>query len=167
MTVATNIHNQSAFKGVQSGYGRSTTNNQNEQRAVALFQQISKQASRNKVTSWLLRREYRLWHLHPATPLQQVRARQTETVNLAQIKGSVTDRHQDFDNQFRPLQNHTADRWISVAANSHRNLPPVELMLVDGNYFVVDGHHRISVAKAIGQTEITANVTVYTIEQPQ
>lgn len=166
MTAAANINNQTTFRGVP-GYGRSTTHAQNQQRANRLFQQASQQARRHKITAWLRRREYRLWHLHPATPLQQVRASQTETVSLAQIKGSANARHQDFDNQFQPLQNHTKSRWINIAVNSQRELPPVDLIQVGGVYFVVDGHHRISVANALGQTDITANVTVYTIEQPQ
>jgi hypothetical protein len=41
-----------------------------------------------------------------------------------------------------------------------RPLPPVELIQVGDSYFVRDGHHRISVARAFGQTAIDAQVTV-------
>jgi hypothetical protein len=40
-------------------------------------------------------------------------------------------------------------------------LPPVELIQVGSVYFVRDGHHRISVARAMGQQEIEAVVTVW------
>jgi ParB-like chromosome segregation protein Spo0J len=36
-------------------------------------------------------------------------------------------------------------------------LPPVELIQVDG-FFVQDGHHRISVAKALGEDYVDAEV---------
>jgi ParB-like chromosome segregation protein Spo0J len=52
-------------------------------------------------------------------------------------------------------------------ANRSRDLSPVDLIKVDNAYFVVDGHHRLSVAQALGQTEITANVIDYAIEPPQ
>jgi hypothetical protein len=42
-------------------------------------------------------------------------------------------------------------------------LPPVHLIQVGDVYFVRDGHHRISVAKALGQTQIEANVTVWNV----
>jgi ParB-like chromosome segregation protein Spo0J len=32
---------------------------------------------------------------------------------------------------------------------------------LDDTYFVIDGHHRISVAKMLGQREIEAEVTVW------
>ena len=43
----------------------------------------------------------------------------------------------------------------------HRYLEPVELIQVDDSYFVKDGHHRISVARALGQSAIDAEVTIW------
>jgi hypothetical protein len=40
-------------------------------------------------------------------------------------------------------------------------LPPVQLIEVNGCYFVRDGHHRVSVARMLGQLEIEAEVTVW------
>ena len=61
---------------------------------------------------------------------------------------------------FRPLVNHTRDRWVSIAIARHQgiNLPPVELIQVGEEYFVRDGHHRVSVAKTFGQATIEAQV---------
>jgi hypothetical protein len=100
--------------------------------------------------------------------MHQIGERHREKVRLEQIKGSTSSRCYDFDNQFRPRQSHTQTRWLSVAAAyQRRDLAPVDLIKVDNAYFVVDGHHRLSVAQALGQTEITANVTVYAVEPPQ
>lgn len=86
-----------------------------------------------------------------------------QTVPLNQIRGSATRaRSRDFDANFRPLTRHNADRWQTIAAASRRGkrLPPVTLIEVGGIYFVEDGHHRISVAKAENRPDIEAEVTV-------
>jgi hypothetical protein len=53
-------------------------------------------------------------------------------------------------------------RWLSVARALEKGvaLPPVELIQLGDRYFVRDGHHRISVARAMRQDEIEATVTV-------
>jgi hypothetical protein len=84
-------------------------------------------------------------------------------VPICKIIGSES-RVRDFDNAFRPLNDHTRDRWIGIAI-ARRNgvdLPPVELIQVGDEYYVRDGHHRISVARAAGQAEIEARI-VYTL----
>ena len=81
-------------------------------------------------------------------------------VDIQQICGSTNSRCQDFDPQFRPLNRHSQDRWISIAVarKSGKRLPPIHLIKQDGKYFVEDGHHRISVAKALGDESIEAIV---------
>lgn len=83
------------------------------------------------------------------------------SVPIAKIRGSQ-GRTGDFDLQFHPLQEHTRDRWLSVASALQAGgaLPPVELVQLGQEYYVIDGHHRISVARALGQTDIDAEVTV-------
>lgn len=85
------------------------------------------------------------------------------TVSLSQIRGSASPaRCFDFDVNFRPLRHHNEHRWQGVAAarQSGKKLPPVALIQVGEIYFVEDGHHRISVAKARGEQTIEAEVTV-------
>ena len=79
------------------------------------------------------------------------------TVAIASIVGSE-GRVEDFDNEFNPLAMHNRDRWTGIAAARRQGkvLPPVELIRVGDEYYVRDGHHRISVAKASGQQEIEA-----------
>ena len=52
------------------------------------------------------------------------------------------------------------DRWQRVAAarRSGVALPPIEVYRVGGLHFVEDGHHRVSVARALGDDVIEARV---------
>lgn len=85
--------------------------------------------------------------------------RRIVTVALEQIVGSEGRVH-DFDKHFRPLVSHTRDRWVGIAVARRQgvNLPPVELIQVGDEYYVRDGHHRISVAKTFGQATIEAEI---------
>lgn len=87
-----------------------------------------------------------------------------QTVPLAQIRGSEGRTH-DFDSAFRPVEEHSRERWISVARArlEDRPLPAVELIRAGDTYYVRDGHHRISVARALGQRHIDARVTVWDV----
>ena len=82
-------------------------------------------------------------------------------VALDEIVGSVNPgRAQDFDADFRPRSQHTKTRWLAIATHllSGRQLPPVELVKTAQGYFISDGHHRVSVHKALGRDEIAAIV---------
>ena len=82
------------------------------------------------------------------------------TVPIEAIVGSV-DRLNDFDRRFRPTTSRTRGRWERIAAARRRGeaLPPISLYRVGDLYFVRDGHHRVSVARAMGDTVIDAYVT--------
>ena len=86
----------------------------------------------------------------------------TRMVPIDQIMGSE-ERCGDFDRDFNPLHDHNRGRWLGIAAARRGGvpLPPVDLVQVGDLYFVQDGHHRISVARALGQTDIEARVTVW------
>jgi hypothetical protein len=81
-------------------------------------------------------------------------------VPLDAIIGSV-GRGRDFDRRFRPTSGRVRGRWEQIAAAMRRgdSLPPVSLNQIGELYFVEDGHHRVSVARALGRTEIDAYVT--------
>jgi hypothetical protein len=82
-----------------------------------------------------------------------------ETVPLDRIVGSL-NRYRDFDHRFLPTQSHTYGRWSRVNRAWYRDLhlPPVLLYKVGEVYFVVDGNHRVSVARAQGLLYIDAEV---------
>ncbi|NTU82647.1 MAG: hypothetical protein HGA45_25300 [Chloroflexales bacterium] len=82
-----------------------------------------------------------------------------QTVAIDEIVGSE-GRAGDFDSRFAPLSERTRDRWVSVAQarNRGRALPAVLLIRAEDGYYVRDGHHRISVARALGEEFVEAEV---------
>jgi hypothetical protein len=81
-------------------------------------------------------------------------------VAVEKIVGSV-GRSEDFDGDFLPIRRSLGERWKRVDRAFHRGvqLPPVELYKLGGRYFVLDGNHRISVARYQGVEWIEAEVT--------
>lgn len=83
-----------------------------------------------------------------------------QQVPIDAIVGSV-GRYNDFSRTFLPLQDADQDRWVSVktAAPHVGDLPPVELYRIGDTYFVLDGNHRVSIARQQGVAYIDAYVT--------
>jgi hypothetical protein len=81
-------------------------------------------------------------------------------VPLELIVGSV-GRYRDFTRTFLPRSGVNEERWarLDAAMNSLEGLPLVELFKIGEVYFVRDGNHRVSVARANGATHIEAYVT--------
>jgi ParB-like nuclease domain len=66
-----------------------------------------------------------------------------------------------FDARFRPISEHVRSRWERIAL-AHRTgvaLPPITVIERPDGYYVVDGRHRVSVARALGHRDIEARVT--------
>ncbi len=84
-----------------------------------------------------------------------------QSVPIGQIRGTE-GRSRDFDRAFRPLNDNTQQRWLSIynAQADGVALPAVELICVGQDYYVRDGHHRISVARMLGQRFVDARVIV-------
>ena len=82
-----------------------------------------------------------------------------QTVPLDAILGTV-DRAKGFDRQFRPTTARVRARWERIANAVRRGepMPPISLFKIGEVYFVRDGHHRVSVARALGRTDIDAYV---------
>ncbi|WP_033440121.1 hypothetical protein [Saccharothrix sp. NRRL B-16314] len=82
------------------------------------------------------------------------------TIRLDSIVGSV-DRTRDFDRRFRPTSARVRERWQRLALAQRRGeaVPPIEVYRVGDLHFVHDGHHRVSVAHALGLDVIDAYVT--------
>ena len=73
--------------------------------------------------------------------------RGTRVVEVDGIVGSV-GRWRDFDRSFLPVRASIGERWkrIDRAFQRGEDLPPVELYKIGDAYFILDGHHRVSVA---------------------
>jgi hypothetical protein len=81
------------------------------------------------------------------------------TIELDSVLGTV-DRGRGFDRQFRPTTARVRARWerIANAARRGESLPPISVYRIGDVHFVRDGHHRVSVARALGRTSIDAYV---------
>lgn len=82
-----------------------------------------------------------------------------KVIPIDKIIGSE-GRYKDFDNNFFPKSSHLRNRWehVDEAAIKSITLPPIKVYEIDGLYFVRDGNHRVSVAKARGTEFIDAEV---------
>ncbi len=83
-------------------------------------------------------------------------------VPLDRIVGSL-GRERDFTREFLPRDEALRERWTELEemAVGAAGFPSVELYRVGDAYFVVDGHHRVSVARSLGAPAIEARVQEY------
>lgn len=83
-----------------------------------------------------------------------------EVVPLRAIVGTLEPTNR-FDPDFRPASNALRWRWERIALAHRRGdaLPPVMLRRQADGYYVVDGRHRVSVARALRLGDIDAWVT--------
>ena len=90
-----------------------------------------------------------------------------QTIPLDSIVGTV-DRAREFDRSFRPTSHRVRQRWerIARAMRKGESLPPIEVYRIGDVHFVVDGHHRVSVARQLGHDVIDAYVTEIITEVP-
>jgi hypothetical protein len=86
-----------------------------------------------------------------------------QVIQLDSIVGTV-DRSREFDRRFRPTSGQVRERWqrLALAQRRGESIPPIEVYRVGDMHFVVDGHHRVSVAHALGLKTIDAYVTEVT-----
>ncbi len=84
-----------------------------------------------------------------------------QDIPVNQIVGTV-NRQNDFDHKFRPLNNYLRDRWVNAYLTlQSREWEPILVHKVGENYYVEDGHHRVSVAQTLGLAFIQAKVWEY------
>ena len=94
--------------------------------------------------------------------LQSRTERGLKNIPLDAIVGSV-GRYTDFTRTFLPLQDSDLERWarVKAAMNDGTGLPPIEVYQVGDVYFVLDGNHRVSIARQEGLNSIEAYVTEF------
>jgi hypothetical protein len=82
-----------------------------------------------------------------------------QAVPIELIVGSE-GRYRDFNKYFLPRSEHLRSRWerVDQARLTDITLPPIQLYEVGGVYFVRDGNHRVSVARAQGGEIVDAEV---------
>jgi hypothetical protein len=131
-------------------------------RAQVDFVTARRKAFWNEVVSFLSGRSNRLLAWDDVRDRLRVRGqiyRGLQAVPVEKIVGSV-GRYRDFDRAFLPAQDRTADRWRSIARAHYDEvgLPPVKLYQIGEVYFVLDGNHRVSVARERGMAFVDAEL---------
>ncbi|KAF0968703.1 MULTISPECIES: chromosome partitioning protein ParB [Gordonia] len=130
------------------------------------FARLRRQAERARLAQWFMRQPA---DVNTILPFDEVVAALGATgktvlglqvVEVSSIVGSF-DRTKDFDRYFRPTSSRLRERWQRIAAAQRRgeSVPPVQLYRVGSMHFVIDGHHRVSIAIARNLTTIDAYVT--------
>ena len=105
----------------------------------------------------------RLSDVHPGSPTGG-RWIGLRTVPVECVHGTASTavaRREDF----RPLRGREPADWkfrwtrLMSAADDQAILPPVQLIRAGGDYWVVDGHNRVALARELGQLWIDADIT--------
>jgi len=85
-----------------------------------------------------------------------------QEIPLDKIVGSAASpaKASDFVPGFLPANRRLRDRWTRVytAMTEGGELPPIDVYKVGDGYYVIDGHHRVSVARSLGRDVINARV---------
>jgi hypothetical protein len=84
-----------------------------------------------------------------------------QPIAVDSIVGTVDPHKADaFDVDFRPPP-YARGRWSQMchAVESGSELPPISVYRLGDRHYVRDGHHRVSVARALGAADIDADVT--------
>ena len=85
-----------------------------------------------------------------------------QEIPVDKIVGSAasTAKGEDFDPAFLPMTPRLRDRWTRIYREmvEGAELPPIDVYRVGDGYYVIDGHHRVSVARSLGRPAITARV---------
>jgi hypothetical protein len=82
-------------------------------------------------------------------------------IAIKHIRGSV-GRYHDFATDFLPRKTHLKERWENVDRYlSRQGESPIQVYQVGEAYFVIDGNHRVSVARQLGRKSIQAEVWQY------
>lgn len=93
--------------------------------------------------------------------LQARSERGIQPIALDAIVGSV-GRYTDFTRTFLPRNPNDQERWVNVKASltdpANPGWPPIDVYKVGAVYFVLDGNHRVSIARQEGWQTIEAHV---------
>lgn len=134
-------------------------------RALEDFDAARFRAFRRSVRSILTGRARRLQSIEPVLKAAGLEGRAfggEKEIPLDHVVGSAapSSKTGDFDPAFLPTNRRLRDRWTRIyqAMVEGDELPPIDVYKVDEHYYVIDGHHRVSVARNLGRDTINARV---------
>ena len=127
------------------------------------FQQARRQANLERLMARLTGRSVDLLSyqdVRQALRVERLGQRELKEIPVESILGSV-DRYQDFTRSYLPRRDDLKSRWtgVKVKADDMTGWPPIEVYQVGEVYFVMDGNHRVSVARQLEMGTIQAYVT--------
>lgn len=134
----------------------------NSSRRLGAYSAARRRATLTRLIRTILRKRQSLLPLSDTTNLERATYLGIRQVPVTAIAGSV-DRSGDFDADFLPLEPVDEARWLRVYSAFARGLelPPIQLIKVGDLFFVLDGHHRVSVARLCGIEYMDAEVREY------
>jgi nucleotide-binding universal stress UspA family protein len=140
------------------------------QRALDDFKIARRQATLEQIIARFTRRSSELLSYEDVKQKLGVKERGElliKDIPLDSIVGSV-GRYTDFTRSFLPKKSINDRRWAQVrqAMTGMIGLPPIEVYQIGDVYFVLDGNHRVSVARQLGATHIEAYVTEFHTRVP-
>jgi nucleotide-binding universal stress UspA family protein len=138
--------------------------------AVEDFKQARQKANLEKILARFLKRETDLLsyeEVRSKLKATEGSKRELKEIPLDSIIGSV-GRYTDFSRRFLPKFDEDMDRWTRVytAMTQDPGLPPIEVYQVGDVFFVLDGHHRVSIARQMDAPSIEAYVRQVTTKVP-
>ena len=137
--------------------------------AAAAFARVRDAWRRRRRDRHRLRRSERevlpsLLDAHPTAGAAPRRRIGLRSIDVGRIVGTLRHPSQNTAD-FLPLPHLRGRNWearwqrITRAMDRLEMLPPVELVQVGDDYYVVDGHNRVAAARRAGAVEIDADVT--------
>ena len=132
--------------------------------AISLFRRARRKAQLRSLLSRLTGHPDELLvfdDVRKALNLAHPNKRRIDDIPIDAIVGSV-DRYYDFNRKFYPRFDSTQDRWARIKEIVEvRGLEPIEVYQIGEVYFVLDGNHRVSVARQLETETIEAYVTEF------
>ena len=138
--------------------------------AIQDFRRARRRASMEKILSFVTGKSTDLLSYEDVRRKLKVTSsvrRGLQEIPLEAIVGSV-GRYADFTRTFLPKLDSDEPRWVSINSRVKGlgGVPPIEVFQINDAYFVLDGNHRVSVARDVGAIYIEAYVTEVTTRVP-
>ena len=139
--------------------------------AISDFQSARMKAGIQEVLARITGKSTQLFSYEEVAEKLKLRVRTergVQNIPLNAIVGSV-GRYTDFTRTFLPRSDNDQERWTHVKTafmESGASLPPIEVYKVGEAYFVVDGNHRVSIARQEGLVSIEGRVIEIKTDTP-
>ena len=105
-----------------------------------------------------------MWDVQPEAHRAAIREIGMQSVPVTAIKGTAVEGPAQRGGDFLPLRERRSNDWrgrwqrIMQAVDNLVTLPPIDLIKLGDEYWVVDGHNRVAAALYTGQVELDAVV---------